>query len=158
MQQRRYLQLNICSLGFPGDSVVKNLPAHAGDMGLIPGSGTSSGKGNGNPLRHCCLGNPMDRGAWWATVHGVLTIVGHDLVTKQQSAHYKHFPCVTITYKHWISLWNLIWTEIKFFFLVIFCFSGEQVISPMRMRQFSCIGSLVLQSTDLWWGHGPRYP
>ena len=53
-------------LGFPGGSVVKNLPANAGDlgdMGLIPGFGRSPGKGNGNPLQDSCLENPMDRGA-----------------------------------------------------------------------------------------------
>ena len=48
---------------FPGGSVVKNTPAHAGDVGLIPGSGRSPGEGNGNPLQYSCLGNPMDRGA-----------------------------------------------------------------------------------------------
>ena len=54
--------------------MVKNLPPNATDardLGLIPGSGTSPGGGNGNPLRYSCLENPMDRGAWWATVHGV---------------------------------------------------------------------------------------
>jgi len=54
--------------------VVKNLPANAGDArdaGSIPGSGRSPGEGNGNPLQYSCLGNPMDRGAWQATVHGV---------------------------------------------------------------------------------------
>ena len=51
--------------------VVKNLPANAGDVGLIPGSGRSPGEGNGIPLQYSCLGNPMDRGAWWAVVHGV---------------------------------------------------------------------------------------
>ena len=56
---------------FPGGSVVKNLPANAGNEGLIPGSGRSSGEGNGNPFQYSCLENPMDRGAWWATVHGV---------------------------------------------------------------------------------------
>ena len=50
---------------------VKNPPAKAGYAGLIPGSGRSPGGGNGNPLQHSCLENPMDRGAWWATVHGV---------------------------------------------------------------------------------------
>ena len=62
------------SEGFPGGSVVKNLPANAGDagdMGLILGWGRSPGGGNGNPLQYFCLENPMDRGAWWATVHGV---------------------------------------------------------------------------------------
>ena len=54
--------------------MVKNPPAFAGDtgdVGLIPGSGKSPGGGNGNPLQYSCLGNPMNRGAWWATVHGV---------------------------------------------------------------------------------------
>ena len=57
--------------GLPSGSVVKNLSAHAGDVGLIPGPGRSPGEGNGNPLQYSCLGNPMDRGAGWATVHGV---------------------------------------------------------------------------------------
>ena len=51
--------------------VVKNPPANAGDVGLIPGSGKSPGEGNGNPLQYSCLENPMDRGAWRAIVHGV---------------------------------------------------------------------------------------
>ena len=54
--------------------MVKNLPANAGDLGdagLIPGSGKSPGEGNGNPLQYSCLENPMDRGTWWAMVHGV---------------------------------------------------------------------------------------
>ena len=52
-------------------SVVKNLPASAGNTGSIPGSGRMPGGRNGNPLQCSCLGNPMDRGAWWATVHRV---------------------------------------------------------------------------------------
>jgi len=59
-------------------------PANAGHVGSIPGSGRSPREGNGNPLQCSCLGNPMDRGAWWATVHGVTERVEHDLVTKQQ--------------------------------------------------------------------------
>ena len=58
-------------MGFSGDSVVKNPPANAGDIGLILGSGRSPRVGNGNPLQYSCLGNPMDREARWATVHGV---------------------------------------------------------------------------------------
>ena len=57
--------------GFLGSSVVKNLPANAVDTGLVPGLGRSLGEGNGNPLQYFCLGNPMDRGAWLPTVHGV---------------------------------------------------------------------------------------
>ena len=54
--------------------VVKNPPANVGDIrnaGLIPGSGRAPGGGHGNPLQYSCLENPMDRAAWWATVHGV---------------------------------------------------------------------------------------
>ena len=58
-------------MGFPSGSMVKNLPAKAGDAGLIPGLGRSLGEGNGNPLQYSCLRNPMDKRAWWATVHGV---------------------------------------------------------------------------------------
>ena len=58
-------------LGFPGASVVKNLPANAGDVSSVPGLGRSPGEGNGNPLQYSCLGNPLDRAAWQATVHRV---------------------------------------------------------------------------------------
>ena len=51
--------------------MAKNPPANAGDEGLTPGSGRSPGEGNGNPLHYSCLGNPTDRGVWWATDHGV---------------------------------------------------------------------------------------
>ena len=56
---------------FPDGSTIKNLLANAGDMDLIPGMGRLPGEGNGNPLQYSCLGNPMDRGARQAIVHGV---------------------------------------------------------------------------------------
>ena len=64
--------------------MVKNLPVNAGDLilGLIPGLERSLGGGNGNPPQYSCLGNPMDRGGWRATVHGVAQ--ESDTVTKQQ--------------------------------------------------------------------------
>ena len=61
-------------MGFPGDSVVKNLLARAGDAGdtgSVSGSGRPPGGGNDNRFQYSCLGNTMDRGAWWATVHSV---------------------------------------------------------------------------------------
>ena len=58
--------------GFSGGSEDKASACNAGDLGSIPGLGRSPGEGNGNPLQYSCLENPMDRGAWWATVHGVL--------------------------------------------------------------------------------------
>ena len=66
--------------------MVKNPPANAGDIGglsSIPGSGSSLGGGHGNPLQYSCLGYPMGRGAWWATVHGVAKS-GTQLNTAQQ--------------------------------------------------------------------------
>ena len=62
-----YIMINL-NLGFLDGSKVKNPPANAGDVGSISGSGRSPGEGNGNPLQYSCLENPMDRGAWWATV------------------------------------------------------------------------------------------
>ena len=62
---------------------VKNPPANAGDVASIPGSGRSPGERNDNPLQHSCLGNPMDKGIWWATVHGGHKRVRHDFLTKQ---------------------------------------------------------------------------
>ena len=61
-------------MGFPAGARDKGLSAKAGDtgdVGLIPGLGRSPGRGNGNPLQYSCLKKPMDREAWWATVHGV---------------------------------------------------------------------------------------
>ena len=58
-------------MGFPGGSEVKVSACNAGDVGSIPGSGRSPGEGNVSPLQYSCLENPMDGGAWWATVHGV---------------------------------------------------------------------------------------
>ena len=57
--------------GFTGDSVVKNMPANAGGVGLTAGLGRSPGKGNCDPLQYSCLENSMDRAAWQAVVHGV---------------------------------------------------------------------------------------
>ena len=58
-------------MGFRGGSVVKNPSAIVGDMGSIPESGKSPGEGNGKLLQYSCLENSMDRGVWWATVHGI---------------------------------------------------------------------------------------
>ena len=76
--------MSLTSLAFAscqGGSVSKESAGNAGDLGSIPGSGRSPGEGNGNSLQYSCLENPMDRGAWWATVHGV-TRDRHDIATK----------------------------------------------------------------------------
>ena len=66
-----YKYLLCVHVGFPGESVVKNLPANSGDESLIPGSRGSPGEGNGNPLQYSSLGNPMDRITRQAAIHGV---------------------------------------------------------------------------------------
>ena len=71
--------------GFSHSSVGKESACNAGDLGSIPGSGRCPGEENGHPLQYSCLENPMDRGAWRATVHGVAR-VGHDLATKPPPA------------------------------------------------------------------------
>ena len=76
--------MSLTSLAFASlqsGSVSKESACNAGDLGSIPGSGRSPGEGNGNSFQYSCLGNPMDRGAWRATVHGVARR-RHDIATK----------------------------------------------------------------------------
>ena len=83
-------------MGFPCSSVSKESACNAGDLGSIPESGRSLGEGNGNPLQYPCLGNSMDRGAWWAAAHGIAR-VRHNLVTKQQlcsTGNYIQYPVI----------------------------------------------------------------
>ena len=63
--------ISIRQASLPGGSVLKNPPANAGNASSIPGSGRSSGEGNGNPLQYSCLENPRGGGAWWAAIYGV---------------------------------------------------------------------------------------
>ena len=84
-----FLNISNTCLSSPSSSVVKNPHASAGDMGLIPGSGRSPGGGNGNPLQHSCLENPMGRGAWRATVHGV----SKESDTTEHEHHPIHVHC-----------------------------------------------------------------
>ena len=92
------LEKNIHSLGinqgFPGGSVVKNLPDNAGHLVSIPESGRSPGEVNGNPLQYSCLGNPMDRGAWWGIVHEVTK---ESDTGKSQSAH-RFLICISFLF------------------------------------------------------------
>ena len=89
MKRNKYLALNMC-IGIPGGGVVKNPLANAGDTGdagSTPGSGRSPGIGNGNTLQYSCLGNPMERGTWQATVHGVTEL---DMTERTHTHTYTH--------------------------------------------------------------------
>ena len=81
--------------GFPGGSVSEEYACNAGDLGSIPGLGRSLGGGHGNPLQYSSLENPMDRGAWWATVHDIT-----DGMTEQLSTHVTEnaFISIFLTY------------------------------------------------------------
>ena len=76
-----WVKKSVCSFWLPWELSQWRIHLNAGDLGLIPGLGRSLTEGNGHPLQHSCLENPMNRGAWWATVHGVQR-VRHDLATK----------------------------------------------------------------------------
>ena len=90
----------VCFRGFPGSSVSKESACSARDPCLIPGSGRYPGEGNNKPLQYSCLENPMDRGAWRATAHGVAR-VGHDLVTKPRlfSSRLYYFIATVVLFK-----------------------------------------------------------
>ena len=90
---RRSSRLRDWTQVFPGGSDGKESSCNVGDPGSIPGLGKSPGEGNGNPLQYSCLDNPMDRGAWSATVHGVGR-VGHDWATSLMS-----YPLFKTSYK-----------------------------------------------------------
>ena len=87
--------------GFPGGSDGKGSACKAGDPGLIPGFGRFPGEGNGNPLQYSCLGNPMDRGAWQAPVHGFRT-------SRTQVSNEQYKP-------HWKAQEKVVGAQIKCF-------------------------------------------
>ena len=106
--------------GFPHGSAVNNLPANLGDVGWIPGLGRAPGEWNGNPLQYFSLGNPMDRGAWWAPLEpsGDSQGVGHDLATKQQQQNRKK------DLSHWTTLILIHPEEKKFHYSIDYYFIG----------------------------------
>ena len=117
-------------LGFPCSSVGNESACNAGDQGLIPGSGRSSGEGNGNPLQYAWLENPMDRGAWQTIVHGVAK-VRHDLATEPSPpSYYLSCVCSIISFSYpllfclhlgYVLLFHFI-LSFFFFYSVLPCF------------------------------------
>ena len=102
-------------LGFPGGSEVKASACNAADLGLIPGLGRSPWEGNGTPLQYSCLENPMDGGAWWATVHGVAKSrtrlsdfislhLGDEGWNLRQGVSFKKWCFTAVMYTWWLKL------------------------------------------------------
>ena len=128
------------SWGFPGGSVVKNLPANAGDADSISGSGRSPGEGNGNPLQYSCQDNPVDRGAWWDTVYKVANS-WTQLMTEH--THGKIDTLFTIL---------TIFRALMFTILTILKFSGiEYIYGIIQLSPLSSSGTcLSLQTKPLF--------
>ena len=84
-----------------------------GVMGSMLGLGRSTGEGNGNPFQYSCLGNPMDRGTWWATVHGGLKTVEYNLAAKQQQEYAVGYFWSFSKTAHSLGYGNEIWTQIS---------------------------------------------
>ena len=111
-------------MGFPGGSEGKASHCNAGDLGSIPGSGRPPGEGNGNPLQYFCLENPIDRGAWWATVHGIAKsrtrLSNFTFSTSFLSIHKSIKYTYLCMYKHLcIVFLNFTFLALKMFFILL---------------------------------------
>ena len=129
----------VLTWNFPGGSVVKNLPANAGYVSLIPGSGRSPGEGNINPFQYSCLGNPMYRGAWQATQSVELERVRHD----------KHACADTHTHTHTSPtvLWNNHLTS-------VYLVAGDPVCCPpppVKYSHHNDFGTWKPSPAPVWW-------
>ena len=99
-----FLLLYNCFMSFPSGWTVKNLPANKGDAGSIFGLRRSPGEGNGKPLQYSCLGSPMDRGAWWAIVHGVAELDrNYKIVLVSAAQQGESTICIQISPLFWTS-------------------------------------------------------
>ena len=129
-------------MGFAGGSVVKNPPTNAGHTGSIPGSGRSPGEGNGNPLQHSCLGNRMDRGAWWAIVHGVAKEL--DMTQRLNNSN---ILLSRTALKKYLSIWLWVFVMVHGTFTVSFgIFDAVHRFSRCGAHAHSCGSGLVLGS------------
>ena len=144
--------------GFPGGTVVNNPPAHARDAASIPGPGRSPGGRNGNPLPYSCLENPMDRGTWQATVHGVSK--RQDWATEHTHIYPSiYFSIISLPCCYWIficiKLYNLCFHDQMFTFSTVcfrynHTFTSESIFSFPSYVRIHCMNMsrLCIQS---WW-------
>ena len=143
--------------------VVNNPPANAGDMGLTPGLGRSPEEGNGNPFQCSCLGSPMDRGAWWTTVHGVAkeksqTLLSDWTTTTKANLYHRHgiylSPPIFIVLKiFWCepllkSLLNLLQYCSCFMFWYFWLWGMQDLSSSTR--DWTCTLCTEMQSLNHW--------
>ena len=148
----RILEWVAYPLGFPGGSEIKASACNAGDLGSIPGLGRFPGEGNGNPLQYSCLENPIDGGAWLATVHG-LQRVRHNWVTSfslslspslQLSAYALVYLCFTLVVQS--QNW---WCQRE---IMMLNHQGRRIFS--RSLTLSQVPSICSHLTLMWawWG------
>ena len=136
-------------VGFPSGSVVKNLPASARDVGLISGLGRSPGEGNGNPLQYSCLENPMDRGAWRATVHGVAK--GWTWLSTNATLGREKDICSTEAQPLGRVVWcylfcKLFFIDVYLLYIVVIVSAGQQCESAKCTHTSSLLDSLPFRS------------
>ena len=118
------LWCSVIHTSFPGSSVAKESDCSVGVLGLIPGLGRSPDEGNSKPLQYSCLENPMDRGAWQATVHGV-TRVRHNLATKPSP---------------WCSEWQgTVWVSWKLTWGCLFIWISVYQNKPIQKSCLQCL-------------------
>ena len=116
-------------MGFPGGLEGRASACNEGDPGSIPGLGRSLGEGNGNPLQYSCLENPMDRAAWWATVHGV---------AKSQTRLSSHFTSYMINEKYKKKKFNLKDTKNQWWLLEVEWEMGKMGEGGQNVQNSSC--------------------
>ena len=134
--------------------VVKNVPVNAGDVrdtGSIPGSGWSSGEGHGNPLQYSCLENPVDRGAWWATVHRFRKSRTRLKRLHRHTRIFSHHVFCTSLDLTWYSNSLFLIPTVKFFPLFFILFTSFPPLFFQLLLRGE-IGSLGLRlRLSLWW-------
>ena len=145
-----WLHVIIPHWGFPHSSVGKESACNAGDPGSIPGLGRSPGEGNGKPLQYSCLENPMHRGAWRATVHGVPR-VGHDLATKPPPPYHTTLSLWVCLLGGLFKLWAF-WRRKLFPFSLCLSASTGRLHKRCLMKQ----SRKFLLHNPNWWIFSPN--
>jgi len=165
---------NHLTIGFPGFSVVKNLPAYAGDAGSIPGLGRSPEEGNGDPLQYSCLGNPMDRGAWrakstgshkswtqlkWLSSNNTLAVLLNSLFSSNNFLfryHGFYWQTASSFEEWWCFLFQYLYFLLALYVMIIW--NGWVIVCDLGITNNLRCGLVMLSTTlSIWrwpWGKG----